>query len=154
MRGEFRFANGLIVPNNISLVGAQAMLESAFNLVEREWWVALVSGPPTLDMTMLDMTEPAIGVNGYARQELTHDDTGWPTVAVSGDQAYVESAVVTFAAVGGNFDKAIQRCALLGTDTYSSGDDVWSLSSPLPAEVVITPTTLLADRQFTYRVYL
>jgi hypothetical protein len=55
VRGEFRFKNGLILPNNISLVGAQAILESAFNLVAREWWVALVSGPPTLAMEMGDL---------------------------------------------------------------------------------------------------
>lgn len=154
MRGEFRFSNGLILPNNISLAGAEAILESAFNLTAREWWVALVGGPPTLDMTMNQMTEPTIGVNGYARQELTHDNVGWPTIAASGDQIYVESKVLTFAAVGGDFDQAIQRCALLGFDTYDDTHDVWALSSPLPLEIVIGPSTALVDRQFTYRVYL
>lgn len=154
MRGEFRFRNGLVVPNNISLVGAQAILESAFQLAEREWWVALVSGPPTLDMTEGDITEPTIGVNGYAREELTHDDTGWPTIAVSGDQAYVESRLITFEATGGDFDAAIQRCALLTNDTYGAGQDILALSAPLPTEIVISPSTLEADRQFTYRVYL
>lgn len=154
MRGEFRFANGLILPNNVSLVGAQTILESAFNLTVQTWYVALVSGPPTLDMTMGDMTEPTIGTNGYARQALAHDAVGWPTIDASGDQAYVESATVTFAAVGGDFDEAIQRCALLGTNTFNAGDSVWALSAPLPTELVITPTTLLVNRQFTYRLYL
>jgi hypothetical protein len=154
VRGEFRFRNGLIVPNNVSLVGAQAVLESAFNLTARTWYVALVSGPPTLDMTMADMIEPTIGTNGYARQALTHDDTGWPTIGVSNDQAYVESALVTFEATGGAFDEAIQRCALLGTATHSPTDDVWSLSSPLPLELTIDESTDLADRQFNYRLYL
>jgi hypothetical protein len=62
--------------------------------------------------------------------------------------------VVTFAATGGDFDSAIQRCALVGAESYTASDSVVSLSAPLPEEVVITPDTLLADRQFTYRVYL
>lgn len=155
MRGEFRFRGGLIVPNNISLAGAKLILASAFQLESRSWYVALVSGPPTIDMTQAGFTEPTIGVNGYARQELTHDDTGWPTISDSNGQAYVESATVTFAASAGQaFDEAIQRMALVTTLARVNTSPVVALSAPLPAELIIDSSTPLIDREFTYRIYL
>jgi hypothetical protein len=154
MRGEFHRADGLILPNNISLAGAGIVMAAAFNLTPTEWWLALVAGAPALDMTIGDMVEPAIGTNGYARQELTHDAVGWPTIAVSNDQMYVESAAATFAAVGGNFSQSIQRVALLVTDTYNAANVVVALSAPLPTPLLVTPATPLASRQFKYRVYL
>lgn len=154
MRGEFRFHNGLILPNNISLAGAQAILDSAFRLEAQTWYVGLVSGAPSLDMTQADMTEPTIGVNGYARVALAHDSVGWPIIGEANGAAYVESANCVFAASGGNFNEPFQRCALLLTPTYSAAGIVVSLSAPLPTERVITPTTPSEDRTFNYRIYL
>ena len=155
MRGEFRFSNGLVVPNNISLAGAKLILESAFNLTPRTWFVALVSGAPTINMTQGDMTEPSVGVGGYARIPLAHDNLGWPVVSDVNGQAYVESAVITFAAdPDTQFDAAIQRTALVLTSVRTPSSPVVALSAPLPAELIIDSDTPEVDRQFTYRIYL
>lgn len=154
MRGEFRFADGLILPNNISLAGAKAILDSAFRLQAQTWFAALVSGPPTLDMVQGDLSEPTIGINGYARVALPHNSTGWPTVSDVNGQAYVESAQITFEATGGDFSAPYQRLALVLTETRSLSGVVVALSAPLPFERVVTPATPLVERQFTYRVYL
>jgi hypothetical protein len=155
MRGEFRFRNGLVLPNNISLTGAKVILESAFNLVTRSWYVALVSGAPTIDMTQGDMTEPTIGVGGYARASLAHSPSGWPIIGDVNGQAYVESALVSFAATAGEqFDEAIQRMALVLTETRTPLSPVIALSAPLPAELIIDSSTPASDREFTYRIYL
>lgn len=155
MRGEFRFRSGLVVPNNVSLEGAKLILESAFNLVPRTWFVALVSGPPTIDMTQASMTEPTVGVGGYARVALPHNDTGWPTIGDLNGQAYVESDLVTFAAAPGEqFDEPIQRMALVLTEVLTPTSPVVALSAPLPAELVIDSNTPEVNRQFTYRIYL
>ena len=155
MRGEFRFRNGLVVPNNISLEGAKAILESAFWLTTRTWYVALVSGAPTINMTQGDVTEPTLGVGGYARIPLAHDNTGWPTVSDVNGQAYIESDAVTFAATAGQqFDEAIQRAALMLTATLTPSSPIVALSAPLPAELIIDSDTPEVNRQFTYRIYL
>lgn len=154
MRGEFRFDNGLVLPNNISIAGAKAILDSAFRLQSQTWFAALVSGAPTVDMNQSDMLEPSIGVNGYARVSLAHNSTGWPVLSDVNGHAFIESAPVLFTPTGGNFSRAIQRAALMLTETFSAESPIVSLSAPLPVEVVLTPTTPEADRRFTYRIYL
>lgn len=154
MRGEFRFASGLIVPNNISIAGAKAILESAFWLQSRTWFAALVSGAPATDMLEGDLTEPTIGVNGYARVALEHSQVGWPVSGSQNGQAYIESKDAVFVASGGNFNQPIQRVALLLGATPVSLRDVVSLSSPLPTELTIGPSTPLDVRTFNYRIYL
>lgn len=154
MRGQFIRRDGLILPNNVSLAGAEAILAAAFQGAAQSWYAALVSGPPTLDMTSADLTEPTIGTNGYARIEIAQSAVGWPVIAQQNNEMYVESDWLTWAAVGGDFNQAIQRLALLGTSTYTAGDDVLALSAPLPTEYIITPSTDLANRQFKYQLFL
>lgn len=154
MRGEFIRYDGLVIPNNISIAGAQAILRAAFHGDSLPIWAALVQGPPTIDMTMADMTEPTVGVNGYARIAIVQDDTGWITIDDNGTEAYIESDWLEWVATSTGFDEAIQRVALVGTETYSGTDDVIALSSLMPAEITIVPATLLADRRFKYRLYL
>lgn len=154
MRGEFIRADGLVIPNNVSLAGAEAVLAAAFQGAPISFFVGLVTGAPTTDMTMADMTEPTIGVNGYSRIELTQDNIGWPLITTNVNEAYVESEYMTWAAVGGAFDQAVQRLALLSAAAYAPADDVFALSGLMPAEIIIDPTTDESLRKFKYRLYI
>lgn len=154
MRGQFIRGDGLIIPNNVSLAGAQAILKAAFRHDVQEWWAGLVAGSPTLDMTIADFNEPTIGTNGYARINIPQNDTGWQIIAAYGNEMYVESGWLTWTATNDGFDKPIQRIALLGAATYNVADDVFALSVPMPAEVRITPSTPEAQRKFKYQLFM
>lgn len=154
MRGQFIRGDGLVLPNNISNAGAQMILASAFKNTVPTFYMALVRGIPSADMTFADMFEPTIGVNGYARVEIERSAVGWPVEGLSGGERYIESKFCTFAASVGDFDDSIQRLALCSTNSYVGSDAVYALSVPLPAELTITPTTPLASRQFKYQIYI
>jgi hypothetical protein len=100
------------------------------------------------------MTEPTIGLNGYSRVSIPRSAVGWPVQGAVGNESFVESETMTWAAVGGNFDQTVQRIALVGFNTLSAAHDVFALSVALATELQITPTTLLAQRQFKYRLYI
>lgn len=154
MRGEFIRADGLVIPNNVSIAGAQAVLAAAFQGAAFPMYVGLVAGAPTTTMTSADMTEPAIGTNGYARIALTQDAVGWPVIDANVNEAYVESEFMTWAAVGGDFSAAVQRLALLGTSVNSPTDPIYALSGLMPAEITIGPATDESLRKFKYRLYI
>lgn len=154
MRGQFTRRDGLILPNNISKAGAKMILSAAFRNDVPTFYAGLVKGTPSLTMTMASMTEPTIGINGYARISIPRNSTGWPTENEVGGERFIETDWLTFAAVGGDFDKTIQRIALLSSAAYDSADDVLALSAALPTELQITPTTPLVNRQFKYAVFI
>ncbi len=154
MRGQFIRGDGLVVPNNISLAGAEVILKGAFRLTAQAMYAGLVAGTPTLAMTMNDVVEPTIGTNGYGRVAIPQNLTGWPTLGTLVNEKYVESDWLTFEAVGGNFDQGVQRVALLGFNTYSGVHDIFALSAAMPTEITITPLTDLSLRRFKYRLYL
>lgn len=154
MRGEFLRADGLVIPNNISIAGAQMILAAALRNTVPTLYAGLVSGAPTADMTQGAMDEPTIGTNGYARIAIARNDTDWPTLGISGVEAYMETKWLTWLPTGGNFNQAIQRVMLVGGSTYSGSDPVYALSSPLDAALTLTPTTDESLRKFKYRIYL
>lgn len=154
MRGEFIRGDGLVIPNNVTLAGAEAILVAAFQNAALVIYAALIQATPAIDLASEDVDEPTIGVNGYARIAIPQSNVGWPTVGTSNSEKYIETDWLTFAAVGGNFDEAVQRIALLGTATYTGADPIYMVSELFPTELTITPATLLADRRFKYRFYL
>lgn len=154
MRGEFITGDGQTLPNNLSLEGARVILAAAFQDTAPEFFVGLVNGVPSDSMTMATMTEPTVGLNGYARVAMPRNPTTWPTEGALNGARYVESDWAVFNAVGGNFSQTFLRIALLPTLTPTAGQPVYALSSPLAAPRLITPTTGLAERRFRYRIYL
>jgi hypothetical protein len=148
VRGEFRFADGLVVPNNITSAGHQMILAAAFRGAATGFGVALGSAVFTPNMTLANVTE-LNQVNGYARIALAQNTTDWSEGALNGER-FVESKDLVWAAVGGNFDKAFERMILLRTD----GTTIVALSGALPTPRLITPTTPPEQRTLRYRVYL
>ena len=153
LRGEFIFASGLVVPNNITKFGAESILRGAMRGEALTFWVGLVDAAPDADLLIENVTEPTIGTNGYARQQLTQDATGWPTVGETNAEPYVETDWLTWTATGGDFDQATSRMMIVTSETDLTGD-VFALSAAAPTLAAVTPTTPEADRKFKYRVYL
>lgn len=154
MRGQFVRGDGLVIPNNVSMAGAEMILGAAFRHESVSVYCALVRGTPTVDMVMGDMVEPTIGVNGYSRVAITQDSTGWPVIAAYGTEMYIESSFRVWVGLNDGFSEPIQRIALVGSNTYDAGLDVWALSAPMPEEVRITPSTPLNQRRFKYQLFL
>ena len=151
-RGEFIRKDGLVIPNNVTLYGAQRILRLAVTQIETEFWMALVDAAPDTELQIEDMTEPTIGTNGYARQAIERTTVGWPVVSQLNGEAFVETREFVFAADGGDFDQEVSRIAFVESETATDGD-VIALSSAFPAKILITPATILADRTFKYRLY-
>lgn len=155
MRGEFRSKSGLILPNNLSLAGSKAIITAwAQNVAPNGFYLGLVKGTPTPTMTLNDMIEPTVGVNGYSRKQVTRDTTGWPDFGNVGSENFIGTQFITWTPVGGAFDKVITRVALFDTNVVDPTNPVIALSSPLPADFTIDLTTAAADRTFQYRLYL
>lgn len=153
-RGAFRRADGLILPNNLSIAGAAMILQGAMLQTAPSIYAGLVTGTPTPTMTEADMTEPTIGTHGYARVHITNDLTGWPTNGTTGNESWVLSKLMSWVASGGNFDQAIQRLALFSGATKVGARPVYALSAALDSPLTVTPTTPSMDSQFQYTLYL
>jgi hypothetical protein len=88
-RGEFRFANGLVIPNNVTDVGAGLLLAAALRNTVIEFWIGLCSGVFAQDLQIEDLVEPTIATNGYARKAVARDIVGWPGDGVVNGISYV-----------------------------------------------------------------
>jgi hypothetical protein len=64
------------------------------------FYLGLLNSTPTDTTTLATMTNEPSG-SGYARQEITRDNTGWPTLALDGGDFRVVSTTETFTAAGG-----------------------------------------------------
>lgn len=146
LRGAFIRADGLIIPNNITLVGSGLILRGALRREVIPMAVALANCVPDPALTVAQLNEPT-GVNGYARIPVTQDAAGWPGAGTLNGEQYLESGWLTWTAVGGAFDKPVNRMAIV------SGADVFCVSGAFPAELTIQPTTVEVDRKFKYRIY-
>lgn len=155
MRGQFVRRDGLIIPNNISTAGAQMILAAAFQGQVPSFYAALVDGFPTAGMTSAQVTEPTIGVNGYARIQIPRSNVGWPTLDSAGGEAYIESEWLTWAATQDpGFSSVVNRICLLGTSVMTPTDPIYAMSAPFATPVQINAETPLNQRQFKYQIFI
>jgi len=154
LRGEFITGRGLVIPNNISIFGAQTILELALLDSDEAFWVGLCSGVYTPDMTVADMEEPTLGVNGYARIEIPRDDTGWINTGEVNGERFVESEFLIWEATGGAFSAPITRMFIALSQAGVGATGVFAISGALPDAITIDEDTDEADRKFKYRLYL
>lgn len=152
LRGEFRFNNGLIIPNNVTIAGSGLILAAALRNTDIEFWVGLCSAVYTPTLQIEEITEPTVAVNGYARQAVSRDSTGWPSDGEVNGENYIESLPLVWEAIGGAFDQPVTRMFICGSESDASGD-VFALSAPLPDDLVIDPDVIESDRTFKYRLY-
>ena len=155
MRGKFVRADGLVLPNNISRVGSQMILEAAFRNTVPTLFVALVVGAPDAVMTMATMEEPTIGVNGYARIAIERNAVGWPNSAEVAGERMIGTDWLTWTPTGTGFNKPVQRLALIGSASgLGVGAPVYALSSAMPAPATLLATTPVEQRRFKYEIFL
>lgn len=153
-RGEFIRGDGLVIPNNVSIAGAVAVLASAFQGVDPGIYMGLVNGAPSLTMTQNDATEPTIGVSGYARQAMARGSSVWAVLGTAGNEAFIESAFVTFAAVSTPFDQEINRIALFNTAIRNPAAPILAMSEVIVPSIAIAVDTPIENRRFKYRFYI
>lgn len=154
LNGRFTRSDGLVMPNTITEIGRRELLASAFKGDALNLYAALVfgaAGPVALES---DLVEPTIGVNGYARVALAKNGVDWPNLDMEGALARIASKLITFTAVGGNFDQEVNRIALMRGAARDNAREVWSIGSVMLAPITITPATPLIQRQFSYAVRL
>lgn len=147
IRGEFTTmlpsGEEWIHPNNFTIYGVQKVIRAAFWNERTDWFVGLCARNPSDTISFESLNEPTIGVNGYARQEIPMDETGWPTISLANGEVYSESLLFTFTPDGGDFDKEINRLFL------TDGDGVIAVSSAFPGGVFVVDVPLIHK----YRLY-
>lgn len=153
IRGEFIRADGLVVPNNITQVGASALLQSALQGANLDMWLGLCDAVPDPALRFESLNEPALGVNGYARISMLKGIADWPTMGTVNGENYAESKQVEFTASGGAFSEQVRRLFLCFSESELAGF-VFALSAPLPSLLTIDASTPQPQRLFKYRVYL
>lgn len=151
-RGEFHRADGLVIPNNVTIFGAQSILAGFARNTVPTFYVGLCNAVYEPDLTLAQIVEPTIGVNNYARVPLTRDIVGWPSDGLVNNEPYIESLPLVWEAIGGPYDQPITRMFITPEVSALVGD-LFCLSAPLPDEFTIDTTTLLADRTFKYRLF-
>ena len=146
MRGQFIITppdgNKIILPNTIVAEGAEAYLDRIFrNASITGFFVGLCNQVPDNADTLSDITtEPTIGVNGYARQNLAQNGTDWPTIATADEESSILSKQVDFTAAGGDFDAAHSRLFLCSVLTGSVGV-LYAFSAALATATTVTSGT-------------
>lgn len=138
---------------SLTLAGRQAFLGRLLRDEALVLHAGICAVVPSDSTSLADISEPTIGTNGYARIALTLGTTDFPATGLINGEPYVDSRGLVFEATGGDFSEAITRVFLTPEATATTGE-VYALSAALPAERIITPATLLADRTFTFRLIL
>lgn len=140
-RGEFRLANGLIIPNTFTTTGMAQVMQAAFQHAVLTWNVGLCNKISADVVTLADLQEPG-PTNGYARQALPLDAAHWPTIGTLNGETYVESSTFTIPAAG-PLDAASSRLFL------TDGAVVICISAPFPGGLAVISAPLITK----YRLY-
>lgn len=115
------------------------------------WYVGLCGSNTLTESSVLADISDEVGTsNGYARQALTRDLTGWPTVARVDPYFRALSATATFTASGGDFDATFTRPFLTNASAGTTGI-LYAVANPL-----LTPVLVLDTESFNlnYELYL
>lgn len=156
-QGRFLFPKrGLIVPNLVVEEGAQSFLRMVFqnDLVDIDpgggeaFHIGLCDeAGVAADAILGDLNEIATA-NGYARQQITRDATGWPTETLVNGQAQIQSTTETFAASGGDFSLAFSRVFLCNVASGTVGR-LFAISTKIdPAILVLDGNSELISYEF------
>lgn len=85
------------------------------------FYLGLCNQTPLKSDQLADITsEPAVA-NGYARQPITRNAIGFPTIEQINNETRILSLVVTFSASGGDFSASFTRAFLTNVASGTSG---------------------------------
>ena len=135
--GELEYLK-MIVQADVALIAAAG-----------NFYVGLTSGVFDGSSILADIAagEPT-AAGGYARQPITRDSLGWPTIDTINGVGRAQSDLVQFAAAGANFDKAITK-AFLTDQAAGTVGVLLGVSAGLP-----DPVTVLDGQSFDMRYEL
>ena len=144
MRGGFILYPGtekqLFVPNLITDQGEESFLKMICqaNVTDvassGDFFIGLTSTAPVETLTLAGLTEPMTG--GYARQPISRDTTGWPTVEQVGTAYRALTKQVVFSASGAAYDIAVSRAFLCNVVSGSTGI-LFALSGAFNAPITV-----------------
>lgn len=149
MRGEYVLVNKafpdkeIIIPNNIVAEGAESFLKMAVQASVADvssggnFYLGLCGNVFATTLTLSTLTGEPTATNGYSRQAIARNGTGWPTITAINGVYYAETAQADFTASGGDFSAAISRFFLCNASSGASGI-LYSLSGPLGTAITIT----------------
>lgn len=159
MRGLFTRKDGIRRWNNVTKSGRKEFLRMQFRgndtaqiPTNGNFFVGLCQVVPSDTLTLADMIEPTIGVNGYARIAVTRDSTGWPTEGDVGNEPFIRTKDLVFVPTGA-YDQLITRLFITPEQTALVGE-LWALSGAFAdTPIQLDETTILAERTFNYDVF-
>ncbi len=104
------------------------------------FYLGLCNQTPVKSNVMGDISTEPLVANGYARQAISRDTTGFPTIEQINNETRAVSLTLTFAASGGNFSTSFTR-AFLCTDASGLTGTLLAFSGAYASPI------LLADGQ-------
>jgi len=161
IRGEFLFhmpdGSIQVVPNLITKEGAAEYLKMIFQADTTliagggNFFMGLADQVPVKTDTLVAISTEPTSAGGYARQPLTRDTLGWPTVGEVNGVQTITSAVVNFTPSGVDYSRTISRAFLCSVVSGTAGK-LFSMSGALNAPTLLT----VAGGNFPvqYRAYL
>lgn len=84
------------------------------------FYLGLLNSTPTDTTTLATMTAEPSG-NGYSRQQIERNSTGWPTLALDGGDFRAVASVETFTAAGGTIGPVTYAFLCTNAATGTSG---------------------------------
>lgn len=109
-------------PNALADEGEQDILGVYFraSTAPTTFYLGLLNSTPTDTTTLASMTGEPSG-SGYARQQITRDNTGWPTLALDAGDYRAVASVETFTAAGGTIGPVTYAFLCTNAATGTSG---------------------------------
>ncbi len=101
--------------------------------------------PVKTDLMPAIVTEPG-AAGGYARQPIARSIAGWPNLITINGKPAIQSAVITFAAVGADFSRTFNRL-FMTTQASGVGGVLFSYSGAFNSAILVTDGN---DVQFQY----
>lgn len=143
----------LIVPNRVTDEGLDEFLRMIMRNESEvagggNFYVGLCNQTPTKADGLTDITSEPTSQGGYARQAITRDAAGFPSLVEVNGHRGIRSAVITFTAASDDFSALVSRAFMTDQASGSSGV-LYSYSGALT-----TPISILDGQSFGFQYTL
>ncbi len=146
MRGQFVIDPGTpqeqVVPNIVVQEGEESFLKMLAQAdvadvsVGGNFFFGLCNYVPLFDDVLSDVLLEPSSAGGYARQAITRDATGFPTISLVNGVFRARTANITWTASGADFDQAFTRLFLCNVSSGTAGI-LYSVSGALVAPITL-----------------
>lgn len=146
MRGQFTVhlpEGDLIVPNQVVSEGIESFLKMIFNASTADvagagnFYIGICGSTVSSADTLASISNEPSASGGYARQAVTRDATGWPTISKVNGIWRAKSAIVNFAATGADYSQTLTRLFLTNAASGAVGK-LFAYSAALLSPFTIT----------------